>query len=123
MADAVGQRSAEEALRRWKMGDGRCPGLAFVRCPLPSAFCALRIRKDARDAAEGALLSLPRLVDPQAGAGGHAPYSAIKGVRGRDMAPEEKADVAGRFGGRVHAAAGEEGFDLGGDAEGFAIVC
>jgi len=38
------------------------------------------------------------------------------------VTPEEKADVAGGFRGGVNVPAGEEGFDLGGDAEGFAIV-
>src|SRR5208337_5126885 len=38
------------------------------------------------------------------------------------MAPEEEADVTGRFGAGVHATAGQQGLDLRSDTKGFPVV-
>src|SRR5262249_22101112 len=46
----------------------------------------------------------------------------VKGVRLRDMSPEEEADVAGWLGGGVDSTALEQGLDLGGDPDRSAVI-
>jgi len=78
--------------------------------------------QDLRDGAKGVEFFVAVTIYPERGAFGQAADAFVKGVRTGDMAPEEKADVASRLGGGVNAATGQQGFDLGGDSEGFAII-
>src|SRR5215471_7001480 len=56
-------------------------------------------------------------------ASGKAANGAVESEGGGDMAPEEEADVTGRFGRGVNVPTGQQSFDLRGDADGPAVVC
>ena len=81
-----------------------------------------RFRQESGNAAEGAKPFFAADVKRQAVSGGQVADAAIKRVGRGDVAPEEIADVAGRFGRGVNAAAGQQRFDLRRHAEGLAIV-
>jgi hypothetical protein len=70
------------------------------------------IRKDARDAAKLLLPPVAGLVEPQGMTRRERLNAAIQGVGFGNVAPEEEANVAGRFRSGVNVTAGKEGFDL-----------
>ena len=50
------------------------------------------------------------------------PHPLEQGVRFRHITPEKKTRVSGGLGAGIHGAAGQQGLNLGGEPEGFAVI-